>query len=307
MRVLVTGGAGFIGSHLVETLLERGHEVTVLDNLVTGKKRNLEDVLDRIDFVQGDILDDENIRDALEGAEAVAHLAGLIGAEKTLEESVKKQNLFRLANAVGTLKLLQHSSTMGVRNFVFTSSGIVYGEPFRLPIAESDPVQPTSAYSESKLEAENYCENFINNARLHVTVFRLFNTYGPRQVPCPYSDIMMHFAENAIWGKFRIPGDGGQTRDFVYVKDAADILSAALEKGIVGLYNLGSGRAVTFKQLAETMAAVTGRSNPKFENKDSPKGEIRNSMADITKMVTAFGIKPATPLEEGLKATLKRR
>lgn len=303
MRILVTGGAGFIGSHLVETLLERGHSVDVLDNLTNGNKRNLEGVMDRIQFIHGNILDDDDMRGALNGVDAVAHLAALINAE----ESMKKPQDYHLVNAAGTLKVVQHSVSMNVKRLVFTSSCAVYGEPFRVPITEDDPVAPISYYADSKLDAEAHCENFTKSGRMNITIFRLFNVYGPRQGENPYAATISKFIETVRWGNvIHLFGDGGQTRDYIFVRDVTKFIAAALEKDLVGLFNLGFGQPITTKQLAETISVVMGRKKLKIDYKPKKQEDVQQSAADITKLVNTFGMRPEVSLEQGLSMTIRR-
>jgi len=303
MRVLVTGGAGFIGSHLAETLLERGHSVVVLDNLITGNKHNLDAIMDKIQFIQGNILDDDDVRGAMGGVDAVAHLASLINAD----ESMKKPQEYHMVNGAGTLKVAQHAISMNIGRLVFTSSCAVYGNPFRVPIGEDDPVAPISFYADSKLEAEAHCENFNRTGRISIAVFRLFNTYGPRMAENPYSVVLSKFIETIRWGNvIHLYGDGSQSRDYLYVKDAAKILATALEKNSSGLFNLGFGVPISMRQLAETIATVMGRKQPKMDFKPPKEDDVNQSAANIDRLVNTFGIRPEVNLEQGLSMIIRR-
>jgi UDP-glucose 4-epimerase len=297
MRILITGGAGFIGSSLAEVLLARGHSVVILDNLCTGSRSNLEGIFKKIMFVQGDILDDDTVRHALGGVDAVAHLAGLIDEE----ESMKKGELYHHVNAAGTLKMLQHSASMNVKKFVFTSSCAVYGEPMRVPIKETDPVAPISHYADNKLEAEEQCENFNNTLKLKTLVFRVFHVYGPKMKVNHYNEEIAGLIDNAKWtNSLKIFGDGEQTRDFIFIKDVTMFIAAALENNLTGLYNLGSGQPVTIKKAAETISALLGMKTPYMDFKSPRDGDLRQNAADITKLVNEFGMKPEYDLEKGL-------
>ncbi|MBC7113915.1 MAG: NAD-dependent epimerase/dehydratase family protein, partial [Candidatus Methanomethyliales bacterium] len=226
MNVLVTGGAGFIGSHLVKILLEHGHNVTVLDNLTTGKIERLSDFINKIIFVNGDILDEFLIKQILKGIDVVVHLAALI----SVEESVEKPDLYHLVNTVGTIKLLQYSAQASVDKFIFTSSCAVYGDPIELPIKESHPINPLSPYAMSKVSAEKECMRFAEADDIHVIILRLFNVYGPGQNFNQYAGVITKFAQRIRNGNPPIIyGTGEQTRDFIFVEDVARYITAALE------------------------------------------------------------------------------
>jgi len=302
MRVLVTGGAGFIGSHLVEALVGRGHDVVVLDDLSTGKKENLTKVLHRIEFVEGDIREDGVVKGALKDVGAVAHLAALI----SVMESMKKPLLYHDVNSMGTLKLLQHSLKRGVKRFVLTSSCAVYGDPAKVPVSETDPVGPLSVYAASKLSAEEYCRTYRGTGGMNVAILRLFNVYGPRQSFSQYSGVISQFADRIGRGKPPvIYGSGEQTRDFIFIKDTVRFITDAVEGEASGTFNVGTGRSVTVRRLADVILRVMGRENlkPVFE---APRpGDIMHSEADMSRTTKAFALKPEVSLKEGLRETIR--
>jgi len=302
MRILVTGGAGFIGSHLVEALVGRGHDVVVLDSLTTGKKENLAKVLHQIEFIEGDIREDGVVKGALKDVEAVAHLAALI----SVNESMKKPLLYHDVNSMGTLRLLQHSLKSGVKRFVLTSSCAVYGDPPRVPTSETDPVGPISVYATSKLSAEEYCRTYGGTGGMSTAILRLFNVYGPRQTFSQYSGVIAQFAERIRNGKPPvIHGNGGQTRDFIFVRDVVRFITAAIEKGASGTFNVGTGSSVTIRRLAEVILNVMGREDLKPTFAAPRPGDIMHSEADMSRTLKALGLKAEVALEEGLRETIR--
>ncbi len=298
MRVLVTGGAGFIGSHLVERLHKLGYEIRVLDNLSSGRRENLAGVMGDVDFMYGDVRDVEQVRRAVLGVDAVIHIAALID----VEESVKNPLIYHEVNSTGTLNLLRCSVEQGVKKFIFTSTCAVYGNPVRLPIKEEHPLNPLSPYAASKLSAESYCMAFSASYGLKTTVLRLFNVYGPRQDTCKYSSVIIEFVKRV--GKGLPPiifGDGEQTRDFIYIDDAVEFIVRALEYDAVGCFNVGTGSSVSINRLANLIIKIMGRSHLKPIHLEPRPGDVRHSEADVSKAVKVFDFKPRVTLEEGLK------
>lgn len=233
MKVLVTGGAGFIGSHLSEALLSRGHEVTVLDDLSTGSHANLANVYAKIRFLEGDILDDGKVEAALQGADAVAHLAALT----SVPESFRMAARYRGVNAGGTQKVANLAASAGAKRFVLASSCAVYGAPLKLPITEKEPLKPMSPYAESKAWAEEAVRQAATKT-MSACILRLFNVFGPRAPANQYSGVITQLASRLRQNRPPIIyGDGTQTRDFVYVADAVRYLVAALEGKAAGTYN----------------------------------------------------------------------
>ena len=304
MRTLVTGGAGFIGSHLVDALVEKGHEVTVLDNLTTGKLENIAHHIEKgnITFIKGDIQNTRILNKALKNVDAVMHLAALI----SVEESIKKPLLYHQVNVTGTLKLLKTAAINKVKHIIFASSAAVYGEPIELPIKESHPLNPLSPYAATKIAAENYLKTYNHIHGITTTILRIFNAYGPRQTISQYAGVITKFINNALTGKpLIIYGDGTQTRDFIYVKDVAKAFIAAFEAKRSGTYNIATGKPTTINQLAQLIKQLTKSPSSIIHTKPR-KGDIKHSHADTTKAQQELEFKAKTSLKEGLKQTIKQ-
>lgn len=305
MKVLVTGGAGFIGSHLVDGLLARGHSVTVLDDLSSGTMDNLKTHTDNpaFRFIQGDIRDAEAVERALAGVDAVIHEAAMMSVPLSIEDPELAQSV----NVDGTLALLKASLGHGVKRFVYASSCAVYGEQAELPISEDAPPQPLSPYASSKLAAEKNCLAFHEREGLETVCLRYFNVYGPRQTFGEYAGVMMKFLECLRTDQPPIIyGDGEQTRDFVFVGDVAEATLLALEReGVAGeVMNIGTGEATSINKLCEVFLRLVGKSELKPIYEVPRGGDIKHSLADIAKARKLLSFKPKTPLEEGIKKLL---
>ena len=303
-KILVTGGAGFIGSHLVAKLAQQGYSVRVLDNLSTGKLSNIERLLKEgsVDFTKGDIKDASTVKAAVSSVDVVYHLA----AQISVPLSILNPKLNHEVNVVGTSNLLSASKNAGVGRFVFVSSCAVYGEPIYLPIDEAHPTNPISPYAESKLTSEQECIKLSKEHEIEAAVVRFFNVYGPRQGLNEYSGVITKFIEKI---KKKLPltifGDGQQTRDFVFVQDITNaLLLASKSKDANGqIFNIGTGKATTIKSLAETLLALTD-SKVKLKFAPERSGDIKHSYANISKANKILGYKPEFHLSEGLKAFL---
>lgn len=305
MRVLVTGGCGFIGSHLVDALLARGHAVTVLDNLSTGSKDNLRAHLTNPNFrfIKGDIRDGKAVKKSISGVDAVVHEAAMI----SVPLSIKEPRLAQEVNVGGTLSLLEASRKAGVKRFVCASSCAVYGDPDKLPVAEDALLKPSSPYASSKLAAEEGCRKFFELG-LPTVSLRYFNVYGPRQSGGEYVGVMAKFIERLRDSRPPIIyGDGRQTRDFVYVSDVVEATLLALERdGVAGeVINIGTGRETSINKLCELFLKLTGNKALKSVHKPPRVGDVRRSRADITKARKLLGFKPRVALEQGAKKLLK--
>jgi UDP-glucose 4-epimerase len=302
-RVLVTGGVGFVGSHLVRRLLGLGYEVTVLDYLSGGNVEYLADVSGRVLFVRGDVRNSGAVSEALMGVDVVFHLAALTD----VLESFRKPMLYMDVNVGGTVNLLRCCVEDGVKRFVYVSSCAVYGDPVRLPIDEGHPTNPLSPYGASKLAAEAYCGVYSKAYELETLVFRLFNVYGPRQSRA-YAGVVAEFIKRVKRGEPPVIfGDGEQTRDFIFVYDVAEFLVKALEyqpENVMEVMNVGSGKPTTMNDLAKLVLKMGGRCDlkPIFEKPRS--GEIRFSVAETSKAVKLLGYAPQYTMEEGLKMTI---
>ena len=304
-NVMVTGGAGFIGSHIVAKLVEQLYCVTILDNLSTGKLSNISPKLwdsGLVKFVKGDIRDTLAVKRCLIDVDAVLHLA----AQTSVPFSVRNPSVNDEINIKGTSNLLHSSVEAKVEKFIFVSSCAVYGNPVYLPIDEKQPPNPISPYAESKLASEKECVHLNAQGLLKNVVLRLFNVYGPRQGLNDYSGVITKFMDRI---KQKLPlivyGDGSQTRDFVYVQDVVNAILLALENTRVDgeVFNIGTGKATTIQELAETMLSLT---NTNLEIAKAPvrSGDIKDSYANISKANKLLGFEPVFPLKNGLKDLL---
>lgn len=301
-NVLVTGGAGFIGSNLADLLLKNKHNVRVLDNLATGELKNLESAKE-IDLLEGSITDKDTVKKAVKGIDYVFHMAAQVSVPLSIENPLLTENV----NVNGTLNLLEASKNAGVRRLVFSSSCAVYGEAAAGAIREDTNKNPLSPYAVSKLAAENQCLSFSRLAGLETICLRYFNVYGPRQSPdSQYAAVIPKFI-TLLLGKRQpvIFGDGGQSRDFVFVSDVvhANLLAMRTRKASGEVFNIGSGTASTINELAREISSIIGVDiKPKYAKPRA--GEIRHSLADISKAKKILGYKPKYNLEKGLKETI---
>lgn len=303
LRVLVTGGAGFVGSHLAEGLIGEGFEVGVLDDFSSGKEDNLSNVRGCVEVLRRDVRDGEAMDEAVGDADAVVHLAAKIDAA----ESFEKPGLYDEVNVHGTLNLLNSCVKGSVKRLVYVSTCAIYGEPLSLPVDEGHPVNPLSPYAASKLAAEAYCKAYANAFGLDLTILRLFNVYGPRQFGSPYAGVITRFIERLRDHKPPIIfGDGEQTRDFIYVGDAAEAIIKLLSTGGRGeVFNLGSGSSISINELADLIMEIMNVGGVKPIHVEPRPGDIRKSQADISKIARTIGFKPKTTLREGLKLTIR--
>ncbi len=305
-KALVTGGAGFIGSHLVERLVADGLDVTVLDNFSTGRTENLAGLSAnrRLHFVRGDIRDKDTTYDAIKDVKAIFHLAAVTSVPFSVEHP---KETFEV-NVDGTLSLLEACLRAGVERFVYVSSCAVYGEPKYLPIDEDCPLSPVSPYAESKLKAEELCRSFCENYGLETVVLRPFNVYGPRQRNDQYGGVIARFIEFLRFGKPPvIYGDGTQSRDFIYVEDAVEVFTLALNnKNVVGgTFNVASGVPTSIDGLASLLIELFGAEGLKPEYADARKGDIKHSYADVKKAKQHLGFEPRVSLKEGLLTLIR--
>lgn len=295
---LVTGGAGFIGSHLVKELVARGQRVTVLDNLSGGKLENLAPVQDKIRFIQGDICDFSDVLDACGGVNYVLHHAALISVAESMEKPQETGEI----NVQGTINVLEAARQSGVKRVVFASSAAVYGTRPELPYKETTPIDCQSPYAWSKQAGAELCQLYTKAYGLEAVALRYFNVYGTGQNPnSAYAAVIAKFMQLAAENKpLGIDWDGLQSRDFVNVADVVQANLLAAQKGVAGeIYNVASGRTHTLLELADTIEKVSGR---KLERFSRPKraGDVHESSADIAK-IRALGFEPRVTLEEGLR------
>jgi nucleoside-diphosphate-sugar epimerase len=304
-KVLVTGGTGFIGSHLVDRLMKEGCEVVVLDNLSSGRIENVKHHLNsgRFRLSKGDVRSSEDVKKAVKNVDAVFHLAAIVSVPLSIENPI----LVNDVNLRGTLNLLKASSEADVKRFTYISSCAVYGEVDRLPIDERCPTNPISPYAVSKLAAEYYCKVFCENYGLDTLCFRYFNVYGPRQVGGSYGGVITQFISRLKQRKPPIIyGDGQQTRDFVFINDVveADMLALKCRHCSGETINVGTGKPTTISELASLLMEFFGQTHVKPVYKAAREGDIRNSQADISKAERTLGYKPKTTLKEGIRMLL---
>jgi nucleoside-diphosphate-sugar epimerase len=303
-RALVTGGAGFIGSHIVDRLLKDDFEVNVFDDFSSGRLDNLREHLKekRLRVVKGDVRDIEAIKGVVNDVDVVFHEAALVG----VLESVKNPLLANDVNVNGTLNLLEASFKYDVKRFVLASSAAIYGEQRTLPIREEAVPRPSSPYAVSKLSAERYSRVYHGTYGLETVVFRYFNVYGDRQAEGSYSAVITAFLNSFMDnGKPVIHGDGMQTRDFVNVEDVVEANMLAMQKNGAGeVFNVASGSAVTINGLFEVLRDLVGKRDVQPEHSSPREKDIRESCGDISKIRKVLGFKPKVTLEEGLKRVI---
>lgn len=301
---LVTGGAGFIGSHLVEALVLRGHTVRVIDDFSTGKSENLQSVASQIDLIEGDIRDSETVRSAVDGADWVFHQAALVSVPLSITNPVRNH----IMNVDGTLNLLDAARHAGVRRFIYASSAAIYGDSAELPKAETMLAAPISPYGLSKLIGEQYARLYSRLYGLQTVGMRYFNVYGPRQDPgSPYSGVISIFMARLQAGaRPTIYGDGQQTRDFVFVSDVveANLLAATAPASAAGqVFNVSTGRGTSILDLWVTMQRIAGTDIVPAFAEERP-GDVRYSRATYARAREILGYKPRVALADGLRQTL---
>jgi len=302
---LVTGGAGFIGSHIVEALVTRGARVRVVDNLSTGYLRNLEAVSDRIDFLEGNLADESIAHKAVENVELIFHEAAL----PSVPRSIANPRETHLASVEATFNLLLAAKEKGVRRVVYAASSSAYGDQPTSPKVEFMRPQPLSPYAAAKLVGEYYCQVFYQSYGLETLCLRYFNVFGPRQDPSsPYSGVISQFIDRLLKGQRPIVyGDGEQTRDFTYVSNAveANMLAAESNRGIGEVINVANGEQVSINQLFQRLRLVIGRDEVEPEYQAARAGDILHSLADISLAREYLGFEPRIRLEEGLRLTVE--
>lgn len=301
--VLVTGGGGFIGSHLVEGCLERGLSVRVLDDFSTGDERNLAPVEDSIELIRGDVRSRETVREAVRNVRWVFHQAAVPSVPRSFQEPVGSTEV----NLMGTLNVLEEARRSDVERVVYASSSSVYGDEPDLPNRESQPPAPRSPYAASKAACETFADILGNHFDLPTVGLRYFNVFGPRQDPgSDYAAVIPNFIEALLEGERPvIYGDGEQTRDFTYVSDVVQANLRAAEEADPGrVYNVSRNRRVSVNELLETLQAVTDVGvQPRYT--DPRPGDVRHSQGDGSALREAAGYVPDTDLESGLHQTVQ--
>lgn len=303
--ILITGGAGFIGSHLVDVLLAKGKRVRVLDDFSTGKRDNLPADNAWLEIIQGDVADTDTVHQAMTGCCAVVHLAAVASVQASVDNPVSTHQ----SNFIGTLNVCEAMRKHHVRRVVFASSAAVYGPNGEgQAIAEETPKAPLTPYAADKLASEYYFDFYRREHALEPVVFRFFNIYGPRQDPSsPYSGVISIFTDRARQGEpITVYGDGEQTRDFVYVGDLVGLIVQGLESAepVVGPVNVGHGQVVSLNQLLQEVGDLVG-GLPKITHAATRAGDIRHSKADNSRLKAYFTFDHVTSMREGLSLLLK--
>lgn len=297
---LVTGGAGFVGSHLARALLDRGNDVTVIDDCSSGDAAR---VPDGAAFVEGDVRDRATLSDVLEGVDLVFHQAALASVDRSVEAPAESHS----RNATGTLRLLDAARRHGVDRVVLASSAAIYGQPEYVPIDETHPTEPTSPYGLDKLATDHYGRIFHDLYGLETVPLRYFNVYGPGQSD-EYAAVVAVFRDQALADEpITVEGDGSQTRDFVHVDDvvAANLRAATCDARHCGrAYNVGTGQTVTVRELAELTREIAGADSD-IVHVDPREGDVAESVADVSAARERLGYEPTVTLEDGLRDVLE--
>jgi nucleoside-diphosphate-sugar epimerase len=299
---LVTGGAGFIGSHLAEELVRRGHRVRIADSLITGHRRNFEHI-PGVDFVEGDLAEMSVATRAVAGMDYVLHQAAIPSVPRSVNDPVTSNR----ANIDASINILVAARDAGVKRLVYAGSSSAYGDLPTLPKSEDMPTHPLSPYALQKLVAEQYCQMFTKLYGFETVTIRYFNVFGPRQDPSsPYSGVISLFSTALLEGRQpTIYGDGEQTRDFTYVANIVDgVLRACEAPGAAGeVINVATGGRISLKKLLQVINGIVGTTiEPIYQ--ESRSGDVKDSQADITKAKALLGYEPVVTFEEGLKRTL---
>ena len=301
---LVTGGAGFIGSHITQTLVGRGHSVRVLDNFSTGREPNLTSFRDKIDLIRGDLCDADSVRRAVEGVEVVFHQAALASVPRSVEDPMATH----AACVTGTVNLLNAARKAGVRRVVYAASSSAYGDSVWASKREVDLPGPLSPYAAAKLAAEQYCQAFYHSYQLETVCIRYFNVFGPRQDPNgAYAAVIPKFICSMLAGERpTIFGDGKQSRDFTYISNVvAGNLAAADAVGVGGrVFNVAAGRSYSLLDLVAELNSILGtKLEARFES--ARIGDVRDSLADISQAGKMLGYEPNMGFRDGLRKTVE--
>lgn len=300
MKILITGGAGFIGSHIAEHYQGIADEIRVLDNLRTGYKKNLDGL--NVTFIEGSITDRELVKKAVEGIDYIFHMAALVSVPESMSKIEETIDL----NCRGLLNVLEEASAAGVKKLVLASSAAIYGDNPTVPKLETMYPEPKSPYAITKLDGEYYLNMFRSVGKINTAAVRFFNVFGPRQDPKgAYAAAVPIFIEKAVKGEdITVYGDGMQTRDFIYVKDIVGALTFVAEHPeVTGVYNAGYGGQITIEDLANKIIAAAGSSSKVLHAPERP-GDVKHSRACADKL-RAAGWQPRHTLEEGLATTLE--
>ena len=304
-RVLVTGGAGFIGSNLAEELIRQGAKVRIIDNFITGNRENLEEISGDFDFIEGDLNDDDALRRAISDVEIVFHQAALPSVPRSVDNPQETHE----ACVNATFNLLVKSKDSGVRRIIYAASSSAYGDQPTLPKVETMNPEPLSPYAAAKLMGEYYCRVFSQVYGIETLSLRYFNVFGPRQDPSSmYSGVISRFIDALLKDSTPvIYGDGEQTRDFTYIANVVDanIRAAQTGSGIGQVMNVANGEKVSLNKLLETLITITGKVGVTAEYLPERKGDVTHSQADNTRAIEWLGYEKLVGLEEGLRRTIE--
>lgn len=302
MRILVTGGGGFIGSHLAERLVRDGHDVRVLDNFATGRRENLSAFADQLELIEGDIQSYERAHTAVRGCDLVFHQAALPSVPRSVQDPLTSN----ASNVIGTLNVLLAARDSEVTRVIFASSSSVYGANETLPKQEELPALPISPYAVAKLAAEGYCRSFSQVYGLDTVALRYFNVFGPRQDPkSQYAAVVPNFIVAANEDRaLTVFGDGEQSRDFTYIENVveANMLAMSAPEAAGRHYNIACGEPVTLNQLIDELGVLSGHELTVINAEPRP-GDVRHSLADISRARDELGYRPSIGFAQGLRQT----
>jgi len=301
---LVTGGAGFIGSHIASALASAGARLRIIDDLSTGYRENLEEIKGEVDFVHASLADEKSLRKALEGVELVFHQAAI----PSVPRSIENPRLTHIASVESTFSLLLVSREKKVRRIVYAASSSAYGDQPTLPKVENMLPEPLSPYAVAKLVGEHYCQVFTRVYGLETISLRYFNVFGPRQDPSSqYSGVISRFISALLGGVPPVVyGDGEQSRDFTYIDNVVDANLKAAEsaRGIGEVINVANGERITLNQLLEELKVLTGKSDVVADYREPRAGDVKHSLADISRARSLLGFEPRVDLRTGLQLTI---
>ena len=301
---VVTGGAGFIGSHIVDALTRNGLRVRVIDDLSTGHRENLEEITGDVDFTEGSVADEQLLKKVLDGAELVFHEAAI----PSVPRSVEHPRQSHVASVYGTFTLLLAARDQKVRRVVYAASSSAYGDQPTLPKKEAMLPDPLSPYAVAKLVGEYYCQVFARVYGLETISLRYFNVFGPRQDPgSQYSGVVSRFISVLLNNQQPvIYGDGEQSRDFTYIDNVIDanLRAASVTSGFGSVVNVANGQRITLNQLLEELKAIVGKPEVKADYREARVGDVRHSLADISRASELLGYQPLVSLREGLQRTI---
>lgn len=304
-KVLVTGGAGFIGSNLAEELIRRGAKVIILDNLSTGFRENLDEIDGDFEFIEGDLNDESLLAKTVKGVEYIFHQAALPSVPRSVENPEETHR----ACVDGTFSLLKLAKNCNVKRVIYAASSSAYGDQPILPKVETMRPEPLSPYAAAKLVGEYYCQVFTRVYNLETVSLRYFNVFGPRQNPSSmYSGVISRFIDALMKNENPvIYGDGEQTRDFTYIANVVDanIKAAQTERGIGEVINTANGDRVSLNELLTVLKKITGKTDLQADHQPARKGDVKHSQADNSRAVEWLGYKKLVNLEEGLEKTIQ--